>query len=71
MQKLYQWDRWFSIEDGFVLRRYVDYYCSHSSMSQQVRNEASKRGIGVSIMEQDDSLVVILKPREESAACPR
>lgn len=48
--KIYDWDKWFA-RRRFRLLRGTHYFCSQSTMSQQIRNAATKRGLQVSITE--------------------
>jgi len=56
----YDWDEWFS-KDHFILVYRVHYYCGHGSMEQQIRNQASRRGLGVNITASDKGLFVAVK----------
>lgn len=56
----YPWHVWFSTPQ-FRLVRGKDYLCSTASMTQQVRNAANKRGVGVSIEANDTDLTVTIK----------
>ena len=62
--KLYLWDKWFA-RRRFSLRRGYDYFCTQSSMSQQIRNAASARGLAVGIVETDDGLTVLVSGAAE------
>ncbi len=55
--KKYLWDDLFK-RARTVLLRGDDYDCSQSTMSQQIRNEASKRGLPVKIRDEGMALVV-------------
>jgi 3-keto-L-gulonate-6-phosphate decarboxylase len=63
--KIYDWERWFGAR-RFTLHRGRDYDCSHSSMSQQVRNAASARGLRVAVVEGINELTVIVGRDEHS-----
>lgn len=63
--KRYDWDSWLG-RRRFTLRRGRDYSCSASAMAQQVRNAASLRRRGVTIIEQEGGMTVhVLPPRGE------
>ena len=66
MIKIYEWDAWFE-KDHFVLKRGSHYDVSQSSMSQQVRNAASQRGLGVVVMDQGSQLRVVVTYRSKHA----
>jgi hypothetical protein len=44
----YPWDKWFKARKVSIVKG-KDYKCQTHGMMQQIRNEASKRCIGVSI----------------------
>lgn len=54
----YRWDEWFSLGSSFRLVKGQHFNCTFTAMTQQIRNEASKRGYRVSISELDDSLII-------------
>ena len=55
----YPWDRW--LKPGrFRARRGRDYICSASSFLQAVRNEASKRGLHISVLELPGSFDIMV-----------
>ena len=54
---MYDWQRWFR-RRKFILKRGVDYRCQTSSMVQQIRNAAYKRGLSVSLEEDNGALTV-------------
>lgn len=66
MKKIYLWDDWFAA-GRFVLTRGIDFRCSMWAMISQVRSEASKRGVKISVAEQND-LVVVTVSKEQT--CP-
>lgn len=55
--KKYDWDEWFG-RPKFVVRKGRDFDCSMTSMAQQIRSEASLRGVPISIAEKRGSLAV-------------
>lgn len=60
----YPWEKWFG--DGFaVLMRGVDYQCSQSTMAQTVRNNASARGLKVSIEDTGTDIILTVIGRRE------
>ncbi len=44
----YPWDDWFA-RTKFLLVQGEDYNCGSATMVQQVRNQASRRGVGVDV----------------------
>jgi hypothetical protein len=60
---IYPWDSWFARE-SFRLVRGRDYDCPVSSIIQQVRNAASRRGLGVSVSEGKDGTLRVTVHRE-------
>ena len=66
-KKLYPWDAWFA-RGRFEIRAKTDYRCSQGSMSQQIRNAASVRGLTVSIVERQGMFSVEVHRKEEP--CP-
>lgn len=60
--QMYDWDRWFA-RRRFTLRRGIDYEATQGSMLQQVRNAASHRGIGITVLEGYDYLTVLVRTR--------
>jgi hypothetical protein len=50
-RKKYDWNKWFS-RPRFTLQQGVDYDCSTIIMVQAVRNQASRRGLNVRVVEQ-------------------
>ena len=57
MARQYPWSVWF--ESGrFTLLKGRDYTCTQMSMSQQVRNVASKKGYKVTVSEVPGGLLV-------------
>lgn len=55
--KIYDWAEWFG-QRRFVLCRGIHYRCSTSSICQQVRNNATRIGVHVSVMDDGDRVVV-------------
>lgn len=61
--QIYDWEKWFD-KDKFTLIQGTHYHVGHGSMAQQVRNAAKARGLGVSIVEGINRLVVrVLRKR--------
>ena len=58
--KRYQWNKWFR-ESRFTLVRGRDYYCSQSSMCQQIRNAAGVRGLAVNLFDHESKIVVFVE----------
>lgn len=58
--RLYAWDEWF--EQGvFTLHKGQDYDCSQSAMYGQILTAASKRGIRVTVKDEDTSITVTVR----------
>lgn len=55
--KRYPWDAWLS-KRRTVLIRGIDYWVSHSTMAQMLRNNASYRGLSLQLQETDSGIVV-------------
>lgn len=53
----YLWHDWFALRH-FTLRWAEDYNCSQSAIVQQIRNEASKRGLHIKVTEEIDGIEV-------------
>lgn len=61
----YDWDNWFD-QDCFLLSRGGEYVCSQSSMVQNIRNAATKRGLKVQVEEDGNSILVqVFRPKQE------
>lgn len=45
----YRWDKWFKLKNTKTLYRGKDYFCLDHGMASQIRNQASKRKISVSV----------------------
>lgn len=56
-KQLYNWSEWFK-HRSFVIKKYLDYFIGNGAMMQQVRNEARKRGLLVSLVEGDLEVTV-------------
>lgn len=63
----YPWDLWFS-QPRTVLERGRDYRCSQSTMTQNVRNQAWRRGVSVKLTDCGNSIVMEVN---ENGARPR
>lgn len=64
-KKKYNWDELFKRESS-LLERWVDYSCSQSNMIQQIRNEASKRGLRIRISDLGTQIILkIVGGRDE------
>lgn len=59
---IYDWNDWFN-RARFVLRKGEDYHCPQSSMAQQVRNQAARRGVAVKVEDQGDQITVTVLGR--------
>ena len=59
---IYKWKDWFK-RRRFILQRARDYSCSQSVMIQQIRNEASNRGLRVSITDTYQEITVSVSPK--------
>ena len=55
--RMYPWEEWFN-KPHTVLRRGVHYHVSQSIMHQMIRNNASKRGIRVRLIDTDDEIII-------------
>lgn len=64
-RRKYDWDRLFE-QDQVLLERGEDYNCSQSNIIQQIRNEASKRGLRIRLNDLDDRVIikVLNRPHE-------
>ena len=67
-KRLYQWEEWFG-RRRTVLVRGVNYDCSQSTMAQMVRNNATRLGVRVRVLDTRDAVVVevvgrLYAPRE-------
>ena len=56
-RRKYDWDRLFEQQQS-LLERGEDYHCSQSNIIQQIRNEASKRGLRIRLTDLDDRVVI-------------
>ena len=65
--KKYDWETWFA-QGRVVIRRGVDYFCTQSSMASQVRNAASRRGIRVRLIDNDNSFAIEAVDERENLA---
>lgn len=59
-KRKYPWDDWFG-QPITVLVRGEDYHCSQSTMVQTIRNNASRRGLRVRVVEDDDCRAIRLE----------
>lgn len=66
-RRKYKWDIWFG-QPRTVLTRGVDYQCSQATMAQTVRNNASQRGLRVSVTDTGDSIVIEIVGEQEWAS---
>lgn len=58
---VYPWNRWFAKNRRrFTVFFKKDYTCSSSMMARSIRNEASKRGVSVSIWSYEDDQVEVV-----------
>ena len=58
-QRLYPWNKWFN-RNTYRLKSGEDFSCSVQSMSQQIRNEAARRGAKVSIKTINASVIEVI-----------
>jgi uncharacterized protein YheU (UPF0270 family) len=63
--KIYDWDGWF-LRRRFVLRRGTHYDCQQSSISQQIRNAAHRRGLRINLVESEDRFTVVVQSEGEN-----
>jgi hypothetical protein len=61
------WSYWFSL-DKFTLVRGEHYTCVTPSMIQQVRNNASRRNLNISIYVKDKEFTVVVRKKEYPGA---
>ena len=61
-RRQYDFAGWFAAGE-FTLRRFVDYRCSQSSMTQQLRNAAVDLGYELRIVEEPNGLWVTAVPK--------
>lgn len=57
MRKKYPWELWFDSPRTVILRG-VHYRCSQSTMAQIIRNNASTRGVSVSIVDTETEITI-------------
>ena len=60
MRKLYPWEDWLGRPRTVILRG-VHYRCSQSSMAQNIRNEASRRGVRVRVVDTNTEITIEVK----------
>lgn len=60
MRRIYPWEQWFS-KDRTVILRGVHYRCSQSTMVQTIRNNATQRGIKVSVDDTNTEIIIEVK----------
>lgn len=60
----YDWNKLFE-RDQSLLERGEDYHCSQSNIIQQIRNEASKRGLRIKLNDLDDKIIVKVISRKQ------
>jgi hypothetical protein len=70
MAKAYRWSKWFQEAEGFQVVRGRDFDCTMTAMTQQVRNNAIKHGVKVSIKEEGDTLYVKIRRPNASSTPP-
>lgn len=56
-KRKYKWREWFDQRE-FILTQGEHYHCSQSTMAQVVRNNASKRGLRVRVMDTGQQIEV-------------
>lgn len=58
---VYPWNKWFGRNRRtFIVWKTEDYTCTSSMMERSIRNEASKRGISVSVWKYQDCVEVLI-----------
>lgn len=62
MDKIYKWEEWFG-RDRIVLIRGIHYHCSQSTMCQTIRNNASKKGVSVKLLDAGSEIVIEVRRR--------
>ena len=62
-KRLYKWEEWFG-RRRIVLVRGVNYDCSQSTMVQMIRNNATRLGIRVRVLDTRDAIVVEVVSRK-------
>ena len=58
MGRKYPWEVWFARKEVFRLKRHVDFDAAPHSMSVQIRQAAANRGKRVSVLIENDVLLV-------------
>ena len=58
MKRKYNWEGLFEQEEVVRIAHGIDYHCSQSTMVGQIRNEASKRGKRVRVIDEGRSITV-------------
>lgn len=59
-RRKYNWDEWFSRDETIIVHG-THYQCSQSTMVQTIRNEASRRGIRINIV--DTGTEIFIRPK--------
>lgn len=59
-KRLYPWETWLG-RKRFTILRGRDYACSQGTMSQSIRNMASKAGLKAHVVELERGLTVLLE----------
>lgn len=62
--RTYDWGAWFA-RRTFTLRRGLHYHCSDGAMTQQIRNAAVYRGVGVRVAAAPGVLAVTVVDRAD------
>lgn len=70
MQRKYQWEEWFG-RPCTVLLRGIHYNCSQSAMCQSIRNNASRRGVRVSLVDTGTEIILEVKGGEKGGDCKK
>lgn len=63
MRKRYDWEKWFKRRE-FTLEKGRDYVCSQSAIAQQIRSEASRRGVSVHVADTGTGVIVLVRRRK-------
>lgn len=67
---MYDWNKWFR-KKRFTLERGTHYRCPSSSFGQQIRNAAHKRGLSISVEENNGVFTVTVMGKLESHVGPQ
>lgn len=71
MKRIYPWEQWFA-RPRCLITYGIDYQCAQSSMTQMIRNNASKRGLRVRLTDCGTEIMIeVVAPRSNADAVPR